>query len=404
MLLELSGWGRSWVMFPYGDYWRQHRRLFHQHFRAQSIPQYHQKQAAAARRLLQLLLDTPADFAKHIRYATGSSIVDVVYSFDAPPGDPRLEIVEAAMGTASELLHSGIYLVDVFLILKYVPAWFPGAQFKRKAAQYNKLVKDMFTIPYTQVKTAMKEGSVQPCFTTALLSESDDLDTPERDKIFQSLVGTAYAAGTDTLMISMLTFMLAMVLHPEAQTAAQNEIDSVVGRDRLPGMADRESLPRVTALIQEVLRWHCPMPLATPHRAIVNDEYNGYHIAAGSVVLGNAWAMLHDEDVYPDPHSFKPDRFLTTDGRLRDDIPFPIEAFGFGRRICPGRYFAMDALFLFVSHVLAVFRIEHSVDAHGNVVGVEAEFQPQGFSPPKPFKAHFRLRYSGAEELVNGIV
>ena len=56
-------------------------------------------------------------------------------------------------------------------------------------------------------------------------------------------------------MITLITFVLAMVLNPEAQAAAQEEIDRVIGRDRLPGIEDKEYLPRVLAMIQEVLRY-----------------------------------------------------------------------------------------------------------------------------------------------------
>nr|AAS88584.1 PAH-inducible cytochrome P450 monooxygenase PC-PAH 6 [Phanerodontia chrysosporium] len=402
MMLELCGWSRSWAMLPYGNYWREHHRLFHQHFRPQSMVRYHEKQRRGARRLLQLLLDTPEDYEKHMRYAAGSTILDVVYSFDVQPNDPRIELVEAALGTANDLMHAGIYLVDIFPLLKHIPTWFPGAQFKRLAAKYKRLVDNMYTVPYSQLKASVKLGTAQPCLVASLLSEADEHVTPERDEIFMNLAGTTYAGGTDTIVIALSIFILAMILHPEQQVAVQKEIDRVVGRDRLPELADRESLPRVTAVIQEVLRWHSPLPLATPHRATSDDEYNGYYIKAGSVVIGNAWAMLHNENVYPDPASFKSERFLTPDGKLRDDVPFPIEAFGFGRRICPGRHFALDSLFLLVSHILAVFTIEHAVDADGHIIPVEPEFEPQAFSPPKPFKAQFKLRFLAAEDLIDG--
>lgn len=58
-------------------------------------------------------------------------------------------------------------------------------------------------------------------------------------------------------------FMLAMVLHPEAQKRAQNEIDSIVGRDRLPTFQDYEQLPYVRALVKETMRWRGVAPLST---------------------------------------------------------------------------------------------------------------------------------------------
>ena len=48
------------------------------------------------------------------------------------------------------------------------------------------------------------------------------------------------------------------------------------------------------------------------------------------MVSSNIWAMTHDENVYPDPFAFRPERFLKADGTLNDDSR--ILAYGFGRR------------------------------------------------------------------------
>ncbi|KAJ8079599.1 hypothetical protein PM082_011186 [Marasmius tenuissimus] len=75
-------------------------------------------------------------------------------------------------------------------------------------------------------------------------------------------------------------------------------------------------------------------PISVPRRSDKEDIYQGYRIPAGSIVLPNIWAMLHDESVYPDPFSFKPERFLTPDGKLNPDVQDPGRAFfGFGKRL-----------------------------------------------------------------------
>ena len=80
-----------------------------------------------------------------------------------------------------------------------------------------------------------------------------------------------------------------MVINPEAQRRGQAELDSVVGRDRLPDFTDRDALPYVNAIVKECFRWHSPLPLGLPHRSIQDDVYDGYHIPAGSVLVANAW-------------------------------------------------------------------------------------------------------------------
>jgi len=64
-----------------------------------------------------------------------------------------------------------------------------------------------------------------------------------------------YAGGADTTVSSIMTFFLAMTLHPEVQKAAQEEIDRVIGSDRLPTSADKDNLPYIQAVVKEVHRW-----------------------------------------------------------------------------------------------------------------------------------------------------
>ena len=80
-----------------------------------------------------------------------------------------------------------------------------------------------------------------------------------------------------------------MSLYPDVQAKAQAEIERVCGRSRLPEMADTDSLPYVQAIMYEVLRWHAIVPLSMPHVATEDDQYEGYFIPKGSVLIPNAW-------------------------------------------------------------------------------------------------------------------
>lgn len=77
-------------------------------------------------------------------------------------------------------------------------------------------------------------------------------------------------------------------------------------------------------------------------------------------------AILHDDARYPNPEVFDPSRFLTAEGRINPDVLDPAEAFGYGRRVCPGRYFALDAMWAAAAHILAVFEICKPLDGEGN--------------------------------------
>ena len=142
-----------------------------------------------------------------------------------------------------------------------------------------------------------------------------------------------------------------MAQNPHVQRKAQAELDAVVGPDRLPEFSDRAVLPYVNAVIQEVKRWHSVTPTGISHRSMAEDEWNGYRIPAGTVIVPNQWcaspslysvrfdvtrfslsllrAMSRDPTVYPDPDKFIPERFLDTGAGVRSPDSYQ---FGFGRR------------------------------------------------------------------------
>lgn len=147
-------------------------------------------------------------------------------------------------------------------------------------------------------------------------------------------------------------------MYPEVQQKAQLELDAIVGSDRLPDFSDRPSLPYFNALMKELYRWHVVTPIGLPHLSIADDEFQGYCIPAGSVVFPNVWyvsadvpnwagqisvefvdqrlsyrAMSRDNNRYPDPETFKPERFLDPSGKLNLSAGDPEDyIFGFGRR------------------------------------------------------------------------
>lgn len=80
-----------------------------------------------------------------------------------------------------------------------------------------------------------------------------------------------------------------MAMYPGVQKKAQDELDRVVGRTRLPDFSDRESLPYINAVVRELTRWNSVAPLALPHAVLEDDEYNGYYIPKGCIVMPNVW-------------------------------------------------------------------------------------------------------------------
>ena len=87
----------------------------------------------------------------------------------------------------------------------------------------------------------------------------------------------------------MQTFFLAMALNPHVVRKAQNELDRVLGGERLPDFSDQENLPYISATAKELLRWGCPLPIGVPKRVMEDDTYNGYFIPVGATIVENIW-------------------------------------------------------------------------------------------------------------------
>ena len=243
----------------------------------------------------------------------GELIVKIIYGYNIEPhkNDFLIDLVENLMHITSIILLPGTWAVDMFPWLEYWPEWLPGGGFHTKARGYKKVLHDTVDIPYEYVKRQMKLGKARPSFVSSALDQLDSQkSTTTRDEhyIKWAAVGL-YAAGADTSVLTMESFFLAMSLFPEVQKKAQEEIDRVVGTDRLPTFRDRAQLPYINAIVTEAQRWHPIVPLGLPHASDAEDTINGYRIPKGSIFLPNVWWFSRDPARYHDPEAFKPKRY-----------------------------------------------------------------------------------------------
>ncbi|KAF8754314.1 cytochrome p450 [Rhizoctonia solani] len=148
---------------------------------------------------------------------------------------------------------------------------------------------------------------------------------------------------------------------------AREEMDRVVGTDRLPTMSDRPKLPYLECILLETMRWYPVTPLTVPHRVEREDMYQGYRIPANSTVFANIYAITRDERIFPNPEAFISERF---DGTQPGPTPLdPREfVFGIGRRICPGNTVADATIFLVMANLVATMDITKAKDENGHEI------------------------------------
>ncbi|KAK7420803.1 hypothetical protein QQX98_002607 [Neonectria punicea] len=382
---DMIGWGDSLAFSQNGDRFRTYRKNMSRIIGSKSSAgQYNNLQEEEVGHFLLHLRDDPDHLVDHIKREAGSIILDIAYGYRSEPfgSDPLVDI-----------------LVDVFPLLRHVPDWFPGTSFKRTARQMRSDLQDVVNKPYAFVKERLSQGKHNSSFLSNLLDAGDESD---EEKLTNKWSATAlYTAGADTTVSSIACFFLAMTAYPEVQRKAQEEIDRVVGQDRLPTLSDRDNLPYLDAVVKEALRWHPVAPMALPHASSQADEIDGYAIPKGAMLLPNVWHFTHDPAVYPEPMTFKPERFLATESHVPETDPHKF-VFGFGRRICPGRVLADQALFLNISQSLAVFSIgKGGVD--GKEVTPAIKFTPGVISHPEPFRATIKPRSQHHESLLRSV-
>ncbi|KAG2032312.1 cytochrome P450 [Suillus americanus] len=397
MLGELVGWKDSLVFLSYGDRLRRQRKNLQRVIGSRAaVGVYNEIEEVETLRFLKRVLAKPDQLQEHIRHTTGAIILRISYGYEVKENDdPFVDLADRATSQASQGLL-GVFMVDYLPFLTKVPAWFPGAGFKRIAREWRGTLEKMVSAPHEFVKDQMVAGIAPMSFTSNFL-EGSDMSTEEDHNVKWSAF-SLYAGGSDTTVSAIYSLFLAMTLFPDVQKKAQAEIDAVVGPGRLPTFADRDYLPYTEALVKEVLRWSVVIPIAIPHCVTKDDIHDGYYIPKGSLVMSNIWFMLNDPRTYANPSQFNPERFLAKDGKEPETEPRTI-CFGFGRRICPGLYLAEASIWISAAMSLAVFDISKVIE---NGVEITPEVEPLtgGISHPKPFKCSIKPRSATALGLI----
>ncbi|KAI0311559.1 cytochrome P450 [Amylostereum chailletii] len=336
-------------------------------------------------------------FVDHLRLYSGRLIIDATYGISILSRDHELiRIAEKVMHNVTVALCPIFWFFNPVPLLSLWPKWLGGGRVDTLVKEFQENDRLLRYRPFEMVKAFVEAGSARTSYTSLLLSELDPAPGSEEEVLIRDAAAIAYGAGADTALAVAEIFFLAMLQNPDVQAKAREEIDRVVGGERLPSHEDRKNLPYVNAIMKEVMRWHAATPLGIAHKLNRDDEYNGMHIPAGTLVIANIWGILRDPSVYPEPEKFKPERFLL-DGQLYVEGRDPADLlFGFGRRVCPGIHLAQECIFLLIAQVLATFVIT-TIDGKP---APHVEMTSGGASFPSPYKCNIRLRSDGTRELI----
>ncbi|KZV73889.1 cytochrome P450 [Peniophora sp. CONT] len=360
----------------------------------------HEYQTIEALLLARAALQDPGSWDSHVRRSAASMMLSCIYDEPvASEQDDRVSFINAFAARVTTAAATGAHWVELLPWMRYIPSRF--APWKAYAKEWRKKDDETFGQLFGRVQEKEANDMAGTSMCATLIRDGDRHGLDDREKAW--LAAAMYAAGTDPVFSIMLFWSLAMMVYPEVQKRAQKELDTVVGRARVPNFADMPHLPYIRAMVKEAIRWSTVIPLGVPHRSTQDDYYEGHFIPKGTIVIANAWELNHDRDTYgADAHDFNPARHLDENGNLLPGPPGSKEeghfTFGFGRRICVGKAIANNSLFIDIATCLWAFFL---ANPDGQKLDVDASDDDGLTIRPKPFRVDIRPRYPEAVSLLS---
>ncbi|XP_069473686.1 cytochrome P450 2J2-like [Ambystoma mexicanum] len=167
------------------------------------------------------------------------------------------------------------------------------------------------------------------------------------------IVIDAFLAGTETTACILEWTLLYMVLHPEIQGMAQQELDAVLDTSHIVQYEDYERLPYTNAVIHEIQRHSSVLPMGAPRSCLMDTVIQGFPIRKGTTILTNLTSVLYDPEHWEAPQEFNPSHFLDKKGKfVKNEAFIPFSA---GQRMCAAEQMAKKELFIFISNLLREF-------------------------------------------------
>lgn len=197
-----------------------------------------------------------------------------------------------------------------------------------------------------------------------------------------------FIAATINSVNSIIEFCLMyLILHPEVQDKVHAELDDVLGTRKIHLPTDKNRLHYLQAVINEVMRINTIAPMTATHRCTQTAEFYNYRIPKDTLIFISVWSLLYDESVFPEPHEFRPERFLSPDQKEFEKVQMFLP-FGTGKRVCPGDQLTRQILLIYLSSLLQTVSL-HPVPSDSTP---DTRAQAGFVNSPKPFRVILRER------------
>ena len=266
-------------------------------------------------------VDKPVELTWHFNNATSNIICQVVFGTRYEFTDERIHRLTSLLKRQNEL--SGPGGMEIF-----VPINIPSEakrELNQVADELLEFIGKIIEEHRQKFDPDQLNDLIDIWLNETRLHESDDPDSFLNPKNMPGQVLLIFVAGTDTIATTLHWGIQYLIRYPKILARIQQELDELTGRNRLPRLADKSSLPYTQAFIAELNRTTAIVPLSAFHVASETSSFNGYTIPKNAIIISHLYAVLHDPDIWEEPEEFRPERFLDDKGKMcnREElIPF----------------------------------------------------------------------------------
>lgn len=376
-----------------GPFWAEHRNFVVRHLR----------QAGYGRQPMQLQIQNELnELIGIIRDMDGepvwpgsilpTSVINVLWTFTTgsriPRDDQRLaRLLKLLQDRSKAFDMSGGVLSQLPWLRHIAPEWTGYNLLKR----FNQELHEFFMIIVERHHQEYHEEKCSDDLIYAFIKEmkdrKDDPSSTFTDLQLTMIILDIFIAGSQTTSITIDLAFMILTMHIDIQKKIHAEIDENLHQDEMPQQNDRTSLPYTEAFLLEVQRFFHIVPVSGPRRALSDCTLGGYQIPKNTTILMGLRTVHMDPGHWGDPECFRPERFLSPDGKIINTerlIPF-----GLGRRRCLGESLARACMFTFLVGILQKFSLRQPENCSEKP---SPKLLPGITLSPKPYKVIFEPR------------
>uniref|UniRef100_A0A8C3TA95 Cytochrome P450 2G1-like n=1 Tax=Chelydra serpentina TaxID=8475 RepID=A0A8C3TA95_CHESE len=351
------------LLFSSGERWRQLRRFSLAALQdygpgKRSVEERIQEEAGRLVEEFQKTKGSPFDPTFFLSRSASSVVCSIVFGKHFDYADESF--LDLLAKTNQVFVHLSSTWGQLYEMFSWVMRFLPGAhkQIVRDLEDINSFILERIK----ENQASLDRDNPQDFIDCFLLQMEKEILNPATEFHLRNLVMTAFNlffVGTETVSSTLRYGLLILLKHPEVEEKMTQEIDRVIGRSRMPAVADRSRMPYTDAVIHEIQRFSDVIPMNLPHTLTQDTHFRGYAIPKGTEVFPVLSSVLQDPSRFRDPESFDPGRFLDEQGHFKANEAFM--PFSAGKRICVGQEVARMELFIFLTAVLQSFTLKSPV-------------------------------------------